>query len=526
MNSPSLLSRTLLAGMLAGAPAAGAAVYYVATNGHDTASGSAEAPWRTVWKAAQTLVAGDTVYVRQGVYTGAATAANAGTSNRWITYAAFPGETVILDGLGTEPGGGWSGVMGIHNLGFIRIEGFRVIRSAYAGLLAEDSHDIVFRGNATSSTWSSGISAWGCTNLLIESNDVQRACQGEGAVAVQECLTVSNTDGFEIRGNRVWNRPVDLGWGGEGICVKDASRNGRIVSNVVHGLIDLGIYIDAFGSLATNIEASGNVVYDCAHGIVLSAENGGTLCGVRVVNNVAFNNRWNGVEISDYEADGPRTDLEVFNNTLVSNGHAGAWGGGICVSSRNAQNRRFTLRNNLCSGNHSWQIGTVPMTGLTVDHNLLDEYQGYVDESFQEITGTAVTTGTPRFMAASAGNFHLRPGSPGVDAGAPDGAPSVDFDGRTRPADGTGDGVAAVDLGAFEVVPPVIIRMATSGGISRVSWEALSGAVYRVQHASQMSPPTWTNLSPDVTASGPIAERTDASASNALRRFYRVRALE
>ncbi len=215
----------------------------------------------------------------------------------------------------------------------------------------------------------------------------------------------------------------------------------------------------------------------------------------------------------------------MFNNTLVSNGHVGAWGGGICISSRNVQNRRFTLRNNLCSGNHSWRIGTVPMTGLTVDHNLIDEYQGYVDGSFQEITGTAAVAGAPRFLAAATGNFHLRPGSPGVDAGAPDGARAVDLDGRASRR-WHRRWVAAVDLGAFEVVPPAMVSLVRSGRVSRVAWESLIGAVCRVQHAAQMGAPLWADLPGDVTASRLVVEGVDASASNAARRFYRVGALE
>lgn len=141
------------------------------------------------------------------------------------------------------------------------------------------------------------------------------------------------------------------------------------------------------------------------------------------------------------------------------------------------------------------------MRGLTVDHNLTDKCQGYVDGSFQEITGTTAV------------------------AGAPDVAPAGDLDGRASRR-WQRRWVAAVDLGAFEVVPPAVIRMATSGGISRVSWESLSGAVCRVQHAPKLGAPLWTDLPGDVTASGLVVEGADASASNAARRFCRVRALE
>ena len=46
-----------------------AATYYVSTSGNDGNNGtSLSTPWRTINKAAQTMVAGDTVYVRGGTY--------------------------------------------------------------------------------------------------------------------------------------------------------------------------------------------------------------------------------------------------------------------------------------------------------------------------------------------------------------------------------------------------------------------------------------------------------------------------
>jgi len=44
----------------------------------------------------------------------------------------------------------------------------------------------------------------------------------------------------------------------------------------------------------------------------------------------------------------------------------------------------------------------------------------------------------------------LAPGSPAIDAGDDDGAPASDQRGIPRPVDGNGDGVARIDLGAFE----------------------------------------------------------------------------
>lgn len=76
----------------------GGAIYYVATNGNDNASGSFSAPWRTIQKAANTMVAGDICYVRGGVYRESIVPLNSGTVGAPITYAAYSNETVIISG--------------------------------------------------------------------------------------------------------------------------------------------------------------------------------------------------------------------------------------------------------------------------------------------------------------------------------------------------------------------------------------------------------------------------------------------
>lgn len=84
------------------------AVYYVATNGNNTWSGllaepnaqQTDGPWRTIRRATATLLPGDTVYVREGTYHEWVwlEAGNSGIENNPITYAAYSGETVVLDG--------------------------------------------------------------------------------------------------------------------------------------------------------------------------------------------------------------------------------------------------------------------------------------------------------------------------------------------------------------------------------------------------------------------------------------------
>jgi len=86
---------------------AGGAEYFVASDGADGNSGSEERPFRTIQKAADTMKAGDTCYVRGGVYRQVVRPKGSGSQNKPIRFKAWPGEVVVL--CGTEPiNGKWS----------------------------------------------------------------------------------------------------------------------------------------------------------------------------------------------------------------------------------------------------------------------------------------------------------------------------------------------------------------------------------------------------------------------------------
>ena len=82
-----------------GKVSAAGTTYYVALTGNDTTGdGSETNPWRTIQKAANTMAAGDTVYIRAGTYPEQVTPLNSGSIGKYITYAAYPGDVVTIDG--------------------------------------------------------------------------------------------------------------------------------------------------------------------------------------------------------------------------------------------------------------------------------------------------------------------------------------------------------------------------------------------------------------------------------------------
>lgn len=423
-----------------------AATYYVAPTGDDANPGTEAQPWRTIGRAANTLTAGDTVYIKAGTYHERVVPQYSGSAGQFITYAAYPGHQVTVDGSGVSVPE-WGGLFDLSGRDYIRVTGLRIVNSAQAGILADTSSHLLIENNYTYNTVSSGIGVWKSHDVVVAGNEVVLACNDGD----QEDITIAGTDTFEVRDNHVHDGGPGTN-GGEGIDVKDGSSNGRVYRNHVHHLQRVGIYVDAWDKHTYNIEVYQNVVHDiAAMGISLASEMGGLLEDIRVYNNIVYNNRHVGVWLSGCCPESPThpvREIQIVNNTLYDNGWEG-WGGGIGVE--NTEVRTVTLRNNLVSQNLYFQIAldpAVPSQQVTVDHNLIDGYRG----SEGETRGSDYVEGDPRFIDAPAGDLHLRSDSPAIDRGAAQGAPNADFDGDSRPQDGDGDGVAGYDIGADEVL--------------------------------------------------------------------------
>lgn len=409
-------------------------IYYVATNGNDSNPGTEEKPWRTIQKAAGTVVAGDTVYIKEGTYNERVIPKSSGSPGNYITYTAYLGDMVTIDGTGI-PLPNWYGVFDMSDKSYIKISGLRITNSANAGIFMEGSSHIIIKKNYTYNTYSSGIGVWDSSNIIIDSNEVELACNDGD----QECITVAITDTFEIKNNHVHNGGPGSR-GGEGIDVKDGSSNGKVYKNYVHDMNRLGIYVDAWDKHTYNIDVFQNIVHDCSDGFDVASEAGGLLENVRIYNNIAYNNKNVGIWIVNWGEPVPKhpmKDIKVINNTLYSNGDE--WGGGINVMNSDAKN--VVIRNNICSENLSFQIviEDAPQN-LTVDHNLIDGYRGY----WGEIYGRDSVVGDPKFVNPSMADFRLKKDSPVVDKGSSIDAPDNDFDGNPRPQ---GEGY---DVGAHE----------------------------------------------------------------------------
>jgi pectate lyase len=112
----------------------------------------------------------------------------------------------------------------------------------------------------------------------------------------------------------------------------------------------------------------------------------------------------------------------------------------------NASAQNVHICNNILSQNIYFQAmvsPNVPAANMYIEHNLVDGYRGHTSEG--ETRGTFYYTGSPGFIGAAAGNYHIRSDSPTRSGGAPSCAPFYDFDGQVRPT-------AVVGLGADVII--------------------------------------------------------------------------
>ena len=214
-------------------------IYFVATDGDDNNPGTESLPWKTITRAANTLVAGDTVYIKSGTYNERVIPQNSGSAGKYITYSAYPGDTVIIDGSDIALPD-WAGLFQIDT-DYIKVSGLKITNSSDMGCLVRPNHNhIIIENCIISNCQSSGILAEIATDMIVDGNEVINVCQ----VGNLEMISLSDVDGFEIKNNYIHNCPRQ-----PAIDVKDGCRNGKVYGNSVHDITvgGVGVYVDAYG---------------------------------------------------------------------------------------------------------------------------------------------------------------------------------------------------------------------------------------------------------------------------------------
>lgn len=417
--------------------------YYVAKNGNNNNPGTEQSPWLTITKAANTLVAGDTVYIKEGTYNENVLIKNSGSPGMFITFAAYPGDSVTIDGKGLSVEM-WDGLVQITSSSYVKLSGLRIINSRFAGIMVARDYEtkappsnIILERNYISNTAASAIFVDNGKDIIIDGNEITKAQTMEGlSQQAGETISLANVDGFEIRNNKLYQNNF------ESINVKEGSSNGKIYNNDISLHESAGIYVDAWSGNSHDIEIFSNKIHDgraSGRGVALAIEKGGSLKNVKVYNNIIYNNAATGIDLAWYSK-GAIDNISITSNTVYNNGLIDSWGGGISVDYSAATN--VIIRNNIVSKNNHYSIRS-KNTNAVIDHNLIDGYIGGQDEA----KGSDYIEGDPEFVNQASADFHLRNTSPAIEKGSVNGVPSMDFDGNIRLRN------ASYDIGAFKYSP-------------------------------------------------------------------------
>lgn len=468
--------------------------YWVAMDGDDGGPGTRDEPWATIQHAADSVGPGATVYVREGVYEQKVEISASGLPGRPITFAAAPGERVVLDGSSLEVPAGQNAMIAIDSRRFVTIRGFEITgyRSDASGhvpigiLVTGAADHIRLAGNVVRDMGTGfegrnggdahGIAVFGSAGdhpieeLEIVDNELANLTLGSS-----EALVVNgNVKDFRIEGNEVHdtnNIGIDV-IGFEGTApdpTVDQARDGIVRGNVVWNVDSYGnpaygndrsadgIYVDG----GRDILVEGNVIHDVNIGIELASEHAGrSTRNVTARNNLVYDSTAIGIAIGGYDRRrGSTEDCVIVNNTVVNTD-----GVELLV--------QFDTRNNVIENNvivagarHDFVENDYrENAGNVLDHNLyfsVDgsstgtwQWKGLGYEDFDRWSARSgndrhSTFTDPGFVDVAAHDFSIRAGSPAVDAGAfLATSGSTDLTGEPRAQAG------GIDLGAFELAAP------------------------------------------------------------------------
>jgi hypothetical protein len=488
--------------------------YYVAKNGSNSNPGTLSQPWLTIQKAASTVKAGDTVYVRAGTYYEWVIVSNSGSAGNPITFAAYPGEYPILDASAIPDYGYPVAVFNIWNSAYVSLKGFEIRNNPlYQGVYVygDSASNIILQnlkihGTADSGIlivhdWGSPVPAGTIPNVTIDGCEVYDTNRLSSS---QEPISFVGVSNFEVKNSKIH----DTNNLKEGLTLKPGT-NGSVHDNEMYNT-KIGIYID---SNSTNVNVYNNNIHNCySAGIAMGAEQGETQSGISIYNNLSYNNAF-GFQALPYN--GYKT-FSLINNTFYNNAS-----GGIGIYDSGWYQVGCVIRNNIIVGNKGSSVPLLQYaaypTGITMDHNLFYDSLGY--NSVNKY-GTSYIQANP-LLTSPATDFSLQASSPAINAGSATYAPSVDYAGNARPQS------SSYDIGAYEYVSrnPVLDHIILSP--STLAIAARGTQIYTAQGYDINNNPisgltyTWSVTNPaagSINSSGLFTAGTTASSySNVIQ---------
>jgi hypothetical protein len=467
--------------------------FYVSTTGNDSNPGTEKEPFLTLQHAADAVKPGQIVNVRGGMYCERLTVHSSGNPEEYITFRSQPGELAVLDGNCLTPDVGDSAMILLHNVSYIKIQGFEIrnyktadrtrapagIRvwgsGSHIQILSNNVHNIeqTYPGRESSGHGANGfgIAVYGTdaktpiSDLIVDGNQVHDLQTGSS----ESLVLNGNVTNFRVTRNRVHNNNnigIDIiGFEHTAADPKvDRARDGIVSENQVYDITSKGnpaygsdvssdgIYVDG----GTRVVIERNIVHGVDFGIELASEHFvGNTSHIIARNNLIYFCHTAGISIGGYDAKrGSTEDSVIVNNTLYKND---AWG-----TKTGEFQMQYYLRNNIFENNIVYvgksgralnsRMGRIEKNTptVTMDHNVYYFPEGshavkwsFDGKDYASFEDYVKATGgdphsvfsDPKFIDPARNNFHLQQNSPASRSGANLG-PSVmgekDLDGATR----------------------------------------------------------------------------------------------
>lgn len=449
--------------------------YFFSPTGSMQNSGSEASPWKTVNEHLGKLSRGDTITLLEGTYHQRILFDEDMQCSHDILIRG-KGD-VIIDGSSFDTLLTMDPMIYIMNKSLITIRNITVKNCYGIGIkIGTFTNNITIDSCTIENSFSSGILAWGGTNITLTNNRLLNTCAWSPTFpyvpadsaknGIQECISLSSIDTFLVEGNYLCKSGPGFdgdpgNGGGEGIDAKQTAFNGIIRKNRVDSIASVGIYIDSYNSSVHNIRVSQNCVTNCRYGIFLASEDGGFTSHITVENNLIYDNLHLGLALwGGTWGDTDASVMKYFShitfryNTIVSNGPENPensshdwWGEGIRISARPEELDSLYIYGNIVSDNLTHQIhldtNAVKINTLSVLDNL--EYGQYPSN----IAGNKEAK--PLFINSAKGNLSLAKESPGIASGAPEYAPAYDYFGTERDLSGP------VTLGAIAYTEEAVL---------------------------------------------------------------------
>jgi len=419
-----------------------ATIYYVdGAAGNDSNSGTQSLPWKTIQKAANTMVAGDRVIVKAGIYNERVSETTGGSSGNEIIYQVNSGNTVTCKGF-TISGN------------YVTVDGFNVdadTNSSTAGRGFYVSGDYVTVKNcfATECPWggifynqnssngyiynnrcyhngNTGIEIWGSYNL-IENNEVwesvQHHPQGGGG---------SDADGIRFHGDHHTFRG---NWIHEPALMSDPYNTNPHID-----------CFQTFDGSSYGAPAASYCLFEknrCRHYVsgmytfMIEGSQANPAHDITIRNNI--------FEVAagpniNSAGGGNAHHIYIHNNTFIGDPlFTGSWVQGIYAENVNV----LEIKNNITIDYYK-QRSIQNCTNTVIDYNCLWNSNNSSITASPGKQTNELWAKDPKFVSLSNRDFHLQSSSPGIDAGASISQVTDDFDGKPRPQG------AAWDTGSYE----------------------------------------------------------------------------